>query len=628
MLAEPALGVLSQLNPPAPEIPLEGSVGAVLENRGLLEAAAGRTETAWKDGRLIAVRKVDFADVYAIAVLERSMIASAALQSAILPVLIGAFVSLCAAFFVLMTQRQERALAEKDRRLLDVAESVPGAVFNYSLNEDGTDSIEFLNNGCLDIWEVTAEEIGNDPQPLWEMVASDDLPAFQESVRISAEGESPWAHRWRITTPSGKKKILQGRAIPEKLKGGKVRWSTLILDVTDLETARLELEHSRELLLESQKRQSIGDLTGGVAHDFNNLLFVIKGNIELLGNRDFDPDDAELLDEIRLATDRSIEITRQLLLFGRNAPLKPKVLSLNLPVKELDRLIRRTLPATIKINCILGGGLWKTSVDPSHLQSAVLNLALNARDAMPNGGTITMETSNVRLSHEYMEEREESVQPGRFVMLAISDTGSGIPDDVIDRIFDPYFSTKGRSEGSGLGLSMVQGFMKQSGGIVRVYSEPGEGTSVKLYFPAELKDMREKEELIVDEFDDAMVVLVVEDDEQVRSTVKRQLKTLGYSCVEAANGDEALAAIEKGLEFNAVLTDIVMPGKLNGPALIAKIRERFPDIPAVIMSGYPEEAAVNGNGVDPKDPQLMKPLTLAELARAFRRLFEESARTK
>lgn len=400
---------------------------------------------------------------------------------------------------------------------------------------------------------------------------------------------------------------------------------TLGAKVVELNEAISRRDEAENTLRQAQRVEAIGNLTGGVAHDFNNLLAIILGNLEILRD-DFDATSAGAADQLKLidsaieAVDRGSELTRNMLSFARRARLQPTALDLNAIVRRTKNWAGRTMPAVIDIETSLLAGLWGIESDASSTESALLNLILNARDAMPDGGKLTIETANVQMDDRFINERGEDLEPGRYVMLAVSDTGVGIPQEVLDRIFDPFFTTKSPGAGTGLGLSMIHGFMKQSGGTVHVYSEPGVGTSFKLYFKAiEAEDAAEDE---VEEFDRAAGtgarLLVVEDEPDVLSLISTMLSREGFQVRTAKSGEEALKIFEFDSGFDLLLTDIVMPGSLMGTALAKELRQRRPDLPVVFMSGYPREATVHGNGLRPEDIRLTKPVQRADLIRAVR----------
>jgi CheY-like chemotaxis protein len=311
-----------------------------------------------------------------------------------------------------------------------------------------------------------------------------------------------------------------------------------------------------------------------------------------------------------------------LLAFARKARLTPEVLDLNNVVREAKNWMGRALPESVLVETSLLAGVWPIEADRSSLESALLNLILNARDAMSGQGNLTIETANVRIDEAYINARQEELTPGRYVMLAVSDTGEGISEGDLTSIFEPFFTTKPLGEGSGLGLSMTVGFMKQSGGTVQVYSEVGEGTTFKLYFPVAVA-VDAKRELAKPIPAEAQVagsgrrVLVAEDESAVRDTLVTILERAGYVVTATTSGDNALAIFEADPTFDLLLTDIVMPGKLQGTHLAKALRQRWPDLPIIFMSGYASEATVHGNGLKPEDIRLMKPVRRADLLAAL-----------
>ncbi|MCC1495065.1 ATP-binding protein [Cognatishimia sp. F0-27] len=395
------------------------------------------------------------------------------------------------------------------------------------------------------------------------------------------------------------------------------------------EEALEELRSSNERLLQAQKMESIGQLTGGVAHDFNNLLAVILGNLELVDESEDPTEIKGFIEAAKSATHRGADLTKSLLSFARQASLEPAVFDINQMVRETKSWSSRVIPENIDVEISLLAGLWRATADPSLTQNALLNLILNAKDAMPLGGKMTIETSNVRIDDEYNELRGEDVEPGRYVMLAVSDTGEGISKDNIAQIFDPFFTTKPVGMGSGLGLSMVQGFLKQSGGTVRVYSEEGVGTTFKLYFKAVNKKKGETHRKNADAQSAVGIsarVFVVEDEESVLEVITTTLKKAGYEIASARSGDEALRTWDDDPNFDLLVTDIVMPGDLQGTHLARTLRSRYPQLPVVFMSGYSSEATVHGNGLRPQDIRLMKPVRRADLLAAIRKALEARGR--
>ena len=376
---------------------------------------------------------------------------------------------------------------------------------------------------------------------------------------------------------------------------------------------------TEEALRQSQKMEALGQLTGGVAHDFNNLLQVISGNLQLLA-KDIgaNPRAGRRVENALAGVQRGSKLASQLLAFGRRQPLEPKVVNIGRFLTGMEELLRRTLGEDMEIETIRSGGLWNVLVDPTQIENALLNLAINARDAMEDGGKLTIEAGNAFLDDNYVRQHAD-VPAGQYVMLAVTDTGTGMPPEVIEQVFEPFFSTKPVGKGTGLGLSMVYGFVKQSGGHIKIYSEVGQGTTVKIYFPR----VQRSEDLVTDaDFGPVTggseTILVAEDDEQVRATVVEMLGDLGYAVLKARDASGALSVIESGVPVDLLFTDVVMPGPLKSTELARHARERLPDIAVLFTSGYTENSIVHGGRLDPGVELLSKPYTREALARKIR----------
>lgn len=397
-------------------------------------------------------------------------------------------------------------------------------------------------------------------------------------------------------------------------------------DAVDLEAldlgvdlARLAIERYRreEQLRQVQKMEAIGQLTGGVAHDFNNLLAVIIGNLDLI--EDEFKDRPDLLESVQMARDaglRGADLTTRLLVFSRHQPLRPKRLDLNTLIADHARLMTRLLGTDVEISVSAARDLWPVEIDPGQFETALTNLATNARDAMRQGGRLTITTRNVHLDEDHTAAQTD-VEAGAYAVVEVTDTGTGMPPEVVARAFDPFFTTKEVGSGTGLGLSMVFGFLKQSGGLARIYSEPGRGTTVRMYLPR----AQAVEAELAHERTDSLprsqgreVVLVVEDDRSIRRLVILQLENLGYLVLEAENGPAALAIIDSAPRIDLILTDIVMPGGLDGAALAAEACSRRPDLKVLFTSGTPQAALRERGHHDPAPPLLTKPYRKHELA--------------
>lgn len=402
-------------------------------------------------------------------------------------------------------------------------------------------------------------------------------------------------------------------AIGEMKIGDGRRFIGTVRDVT-------ERKKHEDQLRQAQKMEAVGQLTGGVAHDFNNILTVIVGNIELLTDRVIGDSESEETAKTALgAALRGSDLTRRLLAFSRQQSLAPEVLNVGELILGAAGLLRRTLGEHIEVETALVDDLWNALVDAGQLQDSLLNLAINARDAMPNGGTLRIETANTSLDQEYAAGHEEVV-PGPYVMIAVSDTGHGMSPEVVEQVFEPFFTTKEVGKGSGLGLSMVYGFIKQSGGHISVYSEPGIGTTIKLYLPMTASnDVRVSPDLGHRQPmpGGAETILVVEDDPDVRMFVAGTLSSFGYNVLEAEHGPAALEVAESEQDIHMLLTDIVLPRGMNGHDVAREVQKLIPGIKVLYSSGYTENAIADNDALEGVE-LLMKPYRRAALARKVR----------
>jgi PAS domain S-box-containing protein len=401
--------------------------------------------------------------------------------------------------------------------------------------------------------------------------------------------------------------------------GNLIGYAKVTRDITERRAAAAVLKKTEQALLHAQKLETIGKLTGGVAHDFNNLLQVISGNLQLLSREVIGNQRAELRVASAIAgVGRGEKLTRYLLAFGRRQALDPKVVNVARFVSGMEDMLRSSLGETIQIETIASGGLWNTLVDIAHFENALLNLSVNARDAMDGTGKLTIEIGNAFLDDAYARVHAE-VSPGQYVMLAVTDTGVGMPPEVVAQAFEPFFSTKPEGRGTGLGLSMVYGFVKQSGGHIKIYSEVDHGTTVKVYMPRslEIEDPRfvAEPQVVVG---GSEVILVAEDDEEVCATVVAMLTDLGYQVLQANDAAGALTVIKSGIKIDLLFTDVVMPGTMRSPELARKARERLPDIAVLFTSGYTQNAIVHSGRLDVGVELLSKPYTREDLARKVR----------
>ncbi len=378
-----------------------------------------------------------------------------------------------------------------------------------------------------------------------------------------------------------------------------------------------ELTEAHEALRQSQKMEAVGQLTGGIAHDFNNLLMGISGSLELIERGLSRKGDAGLeryLQGAQSSTRRAAALTQRLLAFSRRQTLDPRPTDINQLIYGMEDLIRRTVGPSIEVEVVGQASLWPALVDPSQLESALLNLAINARDAMPEGGRITIETANKWLDDRGARERELS--PGQYLSLCVTDTGAGIPDDIVERIFDPFFTTKPIGEGTGLGLSMVHGFVRQSGGQVRVYSEPGKGTTMCLYFPRHAGRVGEDSEVhtVIPDLGAGETVLVVDDEPTVRMLMSDVLTEAGYAVLEAQDGPSALRVLQSEQRVDLLITDVGLPSGMNGRQVADAARVGRPTLKVLFVTGFAENAAVGNGHLPPGMVVITKPFQVADLA--------------
>lgn len=354
---------------------------------------------------------------------------------------------------------------------------------------------------------------------------------------------------------------------------------------------RKQHKQAQEQLFQSQKLDAVGQLTGGIAHDFNNLLTIILGNARILSKTLQDQGDDVLrrIETIEATARRGAELVRRLMVFSRQRPFDSKVENINETIDHLLTLLKHSLGETIAIKTLLYPELWPVKVDIGQLENVLINMAVNARDAMPGGGTLTIETQNVYLEEHYREKYPD-IEPGPYVMIAISDTGMGIPPDIIDHIFEPFYTTKEVGKGTGLGLSMAYGFARESGGHLHVYSEKGKGTVFRIYLP-QTKEVQQDmimEDSIVD-FGNEEMILVVDDDERLRNMASTMLERMGYRVVSAASGEEALVVLEKdSSKIDMMFTDISMHDGMSGVELVEEVRRLYPELGVLFMTGFTE----------------------------------------
>ncbi|MCA1774956.1 MAG: PAS domain-containing protein [Loktanella sp.] len=508
----------------------------------------------------------------------------------------------------------EAELRASEERFLLATKATNDVIWDWSMVE-GT---YWCNENLQLMFGHDPARIKHGPESWMDRIHAEDRERVAESFNLAVKGPaSTWTDEYRYLHADGKPATVLDRAFIIRDPEGKV--VRMLGSMVDL-TAERDME-SR--LRQAQKLEAVGHLTGGVAHDFNNLLTVILGNAEMLSDDLDDRHDLRRLAKmIETTAERGAELIKSLLAFSRTQTLEPRLVDVSALISGVEGMLRRTLPANIDIAFNRTGRRWKTEIDPSQLESAILNLTLNARDAMPGGGLLTIEIANAELSEDNAL-RDQDVTPGQYVMITISDTGEGIPPESMARIFEPFFTTKEVGEGSGLGLSMVYGFVKQSGGHIHITSTPGEGTSVNLYFPRSPGADIHSETQVAN---DGLVggheaILVVEDDTLVREQLMASLTGLGYRVIGAASGIEALGVLKQN-PVDLLFTDIVLPSGMNGHQLADTVRTLWPETKLLFTSGYMDKALVH-DGQIVRDVELLnKPYRREQLATKVRKVLD------
>jgi PAS domain S-box-containing protein len=497
--------------------------------------------------------------------------------------------------------------------LLAVIDATPDAIF-----------VKDLEGRYVLVNQAAARFVGRTPAQVigrrdFELYPEETAKRFVQDDKVVLESGKPMSFEGVATSQSGTQAYLVTKGVYRDTDGKILGIYGISHDITELRAAQDSLEQTRQALFRSQKMEAVGQLTGGIAHDFNNILMVILGNLELLRIRLPNADDAttELIDETLRATKHGQDLTGDLLAFSRRRQLNPQPVAINSLVDNIVRLLTRTLGASVKITTAASRDAGIAMVDPAALEAAILNIALNARDAMPDGGTLTIRTSRADITQA--PRTEDDLPIGQYAMLAIQDTGSGMTPDIVQRVFEPFFTTKTGGTGSGLGLSMVYGFAKQSGGIVTIASEVGRGTTVILYLPLTKNKPAAiaTPSLPVNPTTTSLTILVVEDEASVRSTVRRQLETLGHTVMVAATAAAALPILKTEPPPDVLLTDVVLGTGMNGIDLAEAARVFNPGVPVIFMSGFTAVPEAQKRISESGATLLTKPATLSQLERAL-----------
>jgi PAS domain S-box-containing protein len=510
------------------------------------------------------------------------------------------------------------ALRTSEERFRLVTNATSDVVWDWDVHDGRC----WYSSGMATVFGHQIGESERIPTIWQEHLHPDDAMAVLQSMEdlISGANES-WSGTYRFRRGDGTWATVNDRAFVVRDPSG--RALRVVGSMTDA-TERLALE---DQLRQAQKLEAVGQLTGGIAHDFNNLLTIIIGSAEILADTVKEPSRRWMVEAVMDAAERGAALVARLMAFARRQPLAPVPLDLGSALMQLESMLRRTIPNTIEIRMSLAPDLAIVSIDPNQFDNAILNLCVNARDAMPSGGTLIIETANTRLDEDYAR-RNPGVEPGEYVAVSVSDSGSGMPKDVLARAFEPFFSTKASGKGTGMGLSMVFGFVKQSRGHIKLYSEPGQGTTVRLYFPHDRAATLPEDGRAADipmRWQGNEHILMVEDDPAVRKHVAELLTSFGYRVTAAGSGPEALAALDELSEVALLFTDVVLPGGLNGRELADQALAQRPDLRVLFTSGYTRNVMLNDGRLGPGFDLLSKPYRRTELAAKVREVLDRPA---
>lgn len=539
---------------------------------------------------------------------------------------------------VLFQDHTDRKLAEMAlRESEDTFRTLTRAMPNQAWTARPDGMLDWFNQ---QVYDYSGAASGTLDGAEWSaLVHPDDIAASQQRWRHALQAAEIYQTEFRLRNAEGVYRWHLARAVPIKSAIGEVtRWIGTNTDIHDQKEAEAELEHrveerSRELmqaqeaLRQSQKMEAVGQLTGGLAHDFNNLLAGISGSLEMIAKRLAEGRTTGLeryLSGAQESTRRASALTQRLLAFSRRQTLDPRPLDINKLIAGMEDLVRRSAGPDITVEVVQAGGLWTAKVDESQLENALLNLCINARDAMaPDGGRLTIETANKWLDERHARERD--LPPGQYVSLCVTDTGTGMSKDTIERAFDPFFTTKPLGQGTGLGLSMVYGFARQSGGQVRIYSEVGIGTTMCLYFPRHLGAADEPDantSISTIEPGEGETILVVDDEVLLRMLMLDVLQDIGYRAIEAADGPNAMKILESDARIDLLITDVGLPGGMNGRQVADAARRTRPDLKILFITGYAENAVVGSGHLAPGMEILTKPFEITAFGQKVRDMID------
>jgi two-component system, cell cycle sensor histidine kinase and response regulator CckA len=514
-----------------------------------------------------------------------------------------------------------REITEKYRRF---QANIPGMVYLYALHPDGSHSFPYVNAATRQLFDLDPEAAMRDGTLLTNLIHPDDRARYDRSVGLSAETLQPWREELRGIV-NGEVRWYECVARPEVQINGDILWDGIILEITERKRAEEEKPRLESQLIQAQKMESVGRLAGGVAHDFNNMLSVILGYADLIKSRlsSADPLLKDIL-AIEKAAGHSRDVTRQLLAFSRKQIIAPQPVDLNDLLGVTEKTLARLIGEDIDLHFYPEEALWKIRFDPAQMNQILVNLMVNARDAMPDGGKLTIETANTHLDEAYCRNHL-GFKPGCYVLLTVSDNGIGMDREVLSHVFEPFFTTKEVGKGTGLGLATIYGIVKQNGGFINVYSEPGQGTTFKIYIP---RIVEEDGEVALRAEEAPLVhatgrILLVEDDEMVREVTKDILEAIGYTVLAAETPQAAVSLSENPEErIDLLLTDVVMPG-LSGKELSDRVKAVRPDAKVLFMSGYTSNVIVHHGILEAGVHFIQKPFSMRDLARKVRQVMGE-----
>ncbi len=541
---------------------------------------------------------------------------------------------------VTATHNAVAALRESGEQFRTLSEAMPNQVWTSRADGD----LDWFNSRVMQYSGLAPHDL--EGQGWTRIVHPDDLPAATKRWIRSLASGATYETEFRLLRRDGRYRWHIARAVALRNERGEInRWIGTNTDIDDQKTAAQalldltetlekkvqqrtsELMAAEEALRQSQKMEAVGQLTGGIAHDFNNLLAAISGSLELIDTRVKQNRLSAItryIDAAQGAVKRAASLTQRLLAFSRRQTLDPKPININRLIADMEELIRRTVGPSIEIEVVGAGGLWPTLVDPHQLENALLNLCINARDAMPDGGRLTIETANKWLDDRAARDRE--LPPGQYISLCVTDTGTGMSPEVISRAFDPFFTTKPIGEGTGLGLSMIYGFVRQSGGQVRIYSEVGQGTTMCLYLPRHLGEVDDQaagaSTAMRDSDGHGETVLVIDDEPTVRMLIVDVLEEAGYKTIEAPDGPAGLKVLQSDARIDLLITDVGLPGGLNGRQVADAGRSLRPGLKVLFITGYAENAAVRNGFLDPGMQVVTKPFTMDTLSNKIREMID------